>query len=457
VDLSSGSPHPTADTAQAFLAGALENERANHFERHLDACAVCRRALSEQVRARRGDPSTTPTDQLAAPRALPVELGELIDGRYRIDGLIGIGGMGCVFRAHHLHLNHGVAIKLMLPELANDANAVTRFMREARAASRLQTEHVGRVLELGTLLSGAPYLVMELLIGESVADRLGREGPFAPALAVQVVRQVILALREAHGLGIVHRDLKPSNLFIARTPDGREVVKVLDFGIAKSVHPEIEAGLERSSQRMLVGSPLYMAPEQLTAGMTPTQAIDVWALGSTFYELLTGRPPYDEFRGSLVDLMYAITHRPHPALEQAQPGLAPALIAAVDGCLEKKPHFRSTLEALQAALERLDAEGLVAKKVVSAARAPRWRSPLAVAAAAVTLGGVLAAGATLGMSFTQTPASAASAPSVVIVPPPPTPAVKVLERVDAPTAEPQPRPRKKPMHDATLGQLDQRR
>jgi len=437
------SRHHAPAEAAAFLAGALTPEANESFENHLDVCADCRRALSERVRARRGDQSATPTDQIAPPRPLPVELGEVVDGRYRVERLIGIGGMGCVFHAHHLHLNQAVALKLMLPDLANDGNAVARFMREARAAARLHTEHVGRVLELGTLPKGTPYLVMELLTGESVADRLTREGPYSPRLATDVLRQAIEALEEAHGLGIVHRDLKPSNLFIARTSDGHEVVKVLDFGIAKSVHPDIEAGLERSSQRMLVGSPLYMAPEQLAAGAAVTPAVDVWALGSTLYELLAGRAPFAELNGSLVDLMYAITHRPHAPLPTVVPE---HLRAAVDGCLAKKPEERWTLARLSSAV------GVTPLGTAAVKRRADRRGQVGFALALV------AAALTVVAPFTglDEPAPA----PVVVSPPPPraaAPPPKVVAPVEAvkPAAAPAPVKKKRPARDAA--QLDSRR
>ncbi len=414
--------HLTPDQVGLFLAGELTGSTASAIEAHIDACEVCRQLISETVRLRHANQvAFAPTMINAQASKLPVVVGDVVDGRYRIEKLLGIGGMGCVFEAHHTHLNQRMALKFMLPDLVRDPNAVDRFTREARAAVRLVTEHVGRVLDLGVLpTSGTPYLVMEFLQGETVEQRLSREGPFQKTVAVKLVRDVITALEEAHALGIVHRDLKPANLFLARRSNGVEVVKVLDFGIAKSIDPDIEKGLGNTSRRTLLGSPLYMAPEQLS-GKDIDARVDVWALGCTLYQLLCGETP---FRGNdLVELMYAIQARPHQSLAVRAPSVR-ALSAVIDACLEKDPDQRVASVVL---LRRLldDAEASMGAPAPPAPARTGWR----FAAFVLIALGLVAAGA---VGFRWQSAQVTPAP---VRPVAPTQGVKP-EPVRAPVAEP---------------------
>lgn len=338
--------HLADDSIEQFFAGTLAPADVEAFDAHLDACAPCRVLFSERIRARTGD--SVALAGSSGPR-LPVEVGEVVMGRYRIDRLVGLGGMGCVFEAHHLTLNQRVALKFLLPELAADSSAADRFVREARASVRLVTEHVGRVLDLGELDNGAPCLIMEFLDGETMEKRLSRDGPFAPEVAVACLNDVISGISAAHQLGIIHRDLKPANLFFARKPQGGEVLKVLDFGIAKSVHPDIEAGLGTTGARTLLGSPLYMAPEQLAATSGLTASVDVWAIGCTLFQMLTGVVPFEA--KDLVELMYVVQNRPHLRVSKLAPRAA-HLEPVVDACLQKDPAQRPPLEALSAMLEQ---------------------------------------------------------------------------------------------------------
>lgn len=338
--------HLTTQQQVRFVAGEMAEAEARRLEDHIDLCPACREALSQLVRMRAQDQASLAATHPGSGQALPVAAGDIIEGRFRIEKLLGTGGMGCVFEAHQLHLNQRVALKFLLPQYAKDASVVDRFTREARAAVRLVTEHVGRLLDFGTLPKGEPYLVMELLVGESVERRLTREGPFEPSQALRIVRDVTLALEEAHALGIVHRDLKPANLFLARRSNGTELVKVLDFGIAKSVHPDIEAGLNNTGGRMMLGTPLYMAPEQLSHESVVDARTDIWALGCVLHQLVTGEPPFKA--ADLVSLMYAIQRLPHPRFER-HPGLA----AVIDRCLAKEPAAR--FDSVVALRQQLDA------------------------------------------------------------------------------------------------------
>lgn len=368
--------HPTSDQLASFVAGELAEPDAQGLEHHIDVCEDCRETLSDIVRQRAQENGLAAT-QIATQEELPISAGDLVEGRFRMERLIGVGGMGYVFEAHQIHLNQRVAIKFLLPDFARDASVVDRFKREARAAARLMTEHVGRVLDFGALAEGTPYLVMEYLVGETVDRRLSREGPFAPRLAAGIVRDATLALEEAHGIGIVHRDIKPANLFLARKSNGTEILKVLDFGIAKSVHPEIEEGLSSTSGKMLLGTPFYMAPEQLAPGQNVDARADVWALGCVLHQLLSGALPFEG--RDLVDLMYAIARLPHRRLQGRGAWLAPI----VDGCLSKAPEGRfESVAALRAAIDKVLSADAAIPRLVSSRKPVAYLLTAAAALAA---------------------------------------------------------------------------
>lgn len=376
--------HLSPDQVSSYLGGALSDDETAALEGHIDGCAACRELISETVRSRYDEHvALANTHVTAAQPALQLSVGDVIDGRYRVERLLGVGGMGSVWDALHQALNQRVALKFMLPQFARDQSAVDRFTREARAAVRLVTEHVGRVLDLGALPDGTPFLVMELLVGETVEHRLLREGPFPRRVALELIAATLDALREAHALGIVHRDLKPANLFLARRSSGGEVLKVLDFGVAKSVHPDIEAGLGSTSAATLVGSPLYMAPEQLAPGRAIDARADLWAVGCTLYQVLTGKTPFTG--NDLVELMYSIQTRPHVALAQVRPGLDD-VSALIDDCLAKEPHRRPpSAEALKARIQTLLATPLVTEQTQAPAPVRRWPWVMAGLAAVAAL------------------------------------------------------------------------
>jgi serine/threonine-protein kinase len=217
--------------------------------------------------------------------------GDVLAGKYRIEAVLGEGGMGIVLRAMHLDLGCQVAIKVMRPELAQNEEAVSRLLIEARAAASIRSEHVARVLDVGRLESGAPFLVLEYLEGRDLSQILSKVGHLASHVAVDFVLQACQALSEAHGAGLVHRDLKPENLFLSHRADGTPVVKVLDFGISKRL---TRAGREaaRTNPSELLGSPLYMAPEQMRGSADIDARADIWSLGVVLYELCTGQSPF---------------------------------------------------------------------------------------------------------------------------------------------------------------------
>ena len=214
--------------------------------------------------------------------------GEVLGGKFLVEGVLGQGGMGVVVAARHLQLDQRVALKFLLPEALAHAELVARFAREARAAAKIKGEHVARVLDVGELPNGSPYMVMELLEGEDLS-RVVERGPAPASLAARWLLEACEALAEAHAAGIVHRDLKPQNLFVARQPGGRTIVKVLDFGISKMVDP---SGVALTSTSNLMGTAYYMSPEQLSSPKSVDARADVWALGVILYELVTGRLPF---------------------------------------------------------------------------------------------------------------------------------------------------------------------
>jgi serine/threonine protein kinase len=276
--------------------------------------------------------------------------GAVLEGKYRLDRLLGEGGMGVVVAATHVGLDQRVAIKFLHPEATRNKEAVERFQREAKVAAKVKSEHVTRVHDVGRAQGNVPYIVMEHLEGIDLGDLIDREGRLPVEEACEIVLQACEALAEVHAAGIVHRDLKPSNLFVTRRTDGSPCVKLLDFGISKfTVHPDdTKADPSLTSTATIMGSPSYMSPEQLKSTKEVDARTDVWSLGAVLYEALTGRPA---FRGETVPQVCAMiaSDDPDPPTS-VRGGLPPQLDTAVLGCLAKKPDDRLPLVDLARAL-----------------------------------------------------------------------------------------------------------
>jgi serine/threonine protein kinase len=286
-------------------------------------------------------PSATPPSSLE---------GTLIGGKFRLERVLGEGGMGVVYAAVHLDLRKHVAIKLIRDELIQNHEVVERMLNEARIAASLRSEHVARVLDVGTLESGAPFIVMEYLEGVDLATMLSEEGPLAPQMAVDYILQACEAVAEAHAAGIVHRDIKPDNIFISSGADGEPMAKVLDFGVSKVLVTERDAGA-LTNPSSLIGSPSYMAPESMQNSEQAGPPADVWSLGAVLYELVSGVRPFDG--KNLPETCAKVLATEPTPLRSLAPAVPQALEDIVHQCLAKDARKRLTVLALAAALAPL--------------------------------------------------------------------------------------------------------
>jgi hypothetical protein len=271
--------------------------------------------------------------------AAGVREGEILAGKYRVEKVLGVGGMGVVVAARHLQLDEKVALKFLLPGALEDGEAVARFVREARAAVRIKNEHVARVTDVGTLDNGAPYIVMEYLEGGDLAAWIKQRGALPVEQAVEFVLQACIAVADAHALGIVHRDLKPANLFCVMRSDGQLSVKVLDFGISKlTTAAGTGPAMAMTKTTAVMGSPLYMSPEQMQSAKTVDARTDIWALGVVLFELIAARPPF--LANAVMELAIKIANEPPPPLRNFCSSVPAGLEDVVLKCLKKDPRQR---------------------------------------------------------------------------------------------------------------------
>jgi serine/threonine-protein kinase len=265
--------------------------------------------------------------------------GQMLAGKYHVEAQCGVGGLAVVLSAIQIGLDRRVAIKLLLPHWAHHPEVVERFLREGRAATRIKSEHVVRVFDVGRLENGAPFLVLEYLEGNDLDEVLRQWGPLPVSTAIDWVSQAMEAIAEAHTHGIVHRDLKPANLFLTQRSDGTASVKVIDFGLSKIADPGARLDPNKLTRPTdVMGSPHYMAPEQLRATCEADARTDIWALGAVLHELIAGRPP---FQGTtMAELCAAVLTQPPEPLSAVRAGVPLAIEQAVLRCLEKDPAAR---------------------------------------------------------------------------------------------------------------------
>jgi serine/threonine-protein kinase len=288
----------------------------------------------------------------------PVEVGAVLASKYRIERVLGSGAMGVVVAALQRDLGFPVAIKFMAASSVSNQSATARFMREARAAARLRSEHVARVIDFGKLESGAPYIVMEYLEGSDLDALRKSQGKLLAHEAVGYIIQACKGLSEAHAQGIVHRDLKPHNLFLTRRPDGSPLVKIVDFGVSKLLDlVEDTVTGDGSGDPMvatrtasMMGTPAYMSPEQLRSAKNVDLRSDVFSLGATLYQLVSGALPFRA--DTLGEMVFVVATEPPKPLANAAPDLSPDLIGIIDRCLAKDPDARfQSVDELARALE----------------------------------------------------------------------------------------------------------
>jgi eukaryotic-like serine/threonine-protein kinase len=319
---------------------------------------------------RRGAPACKGSDKLKLltfDDLPPLGEGEIVAEKYRVERVLGVGGVGVVVSAMHVALGQRVALKFLRRSAAENADAVERFLREARAAVRLKSQHAVRVLDVGTVNVGrgdleggggarVPYMVMELLDGCDFGTILEKRGQLPSTEAVSYVLQACEALAEAHAAGIVHRDLKPENLFMTTGVDHRPLVKVLDFGLAKEMsQPGVAESGRSLTGPLAMGTPAYMSPEQIKSTRDVDARADIWSLGAVLYELVSGRLPFDA--QSLPELIAAIVRDPPRPLRELAPHVPEKLVAVIARCLEKNPADRyPKISKLAAALEEFSGD-----------------------------------------------------------------------------------------------------
>jgi serine/threonine-protein kinase len=269
-------------------------------------------------------------------------IGSIIDGRYKVLGLLGEGGMGKVFEAQHTGTGRIVAVKVILSEALNSRkDLVARFHREARTAGTIDTKHIVEIIDTGTdPATRHPYMAMELMKGDDCSQLVRRVGPLPPLVALRIAAQACVGLKKAHDAGVIHRDIKPANLFLAERDEGEITVKILDFGIAKVMMDQAQTADNQLTQTgAMMGSPLFMSPEQARGSKSIDHRADIWSLGVVLYQLLCGRTPYHHIE-ALGELIIAICGEPPPSLQQFAPWVDPEVAGVVHAALIQDPDGR---------------------------------------------------------------------------------------------------------------------
>ena len=306
-----------------------------------------------------GAPADPRVDATVAAKAKPAKPARIIGGKYEVLRELGKGGMGVVYEARHTGTGRKVAVKEIVAEaLRTDALLLDRFQREARATGNIETQHVAPVLDTGNdAATGHPYLVIELLHGEDLQDRIVRFGPLSEDAALRITAQAATGLARAHAAGVVHRDIKPANLFLARRDD-EVVVKILDFGVARVKEQLAAADHRLTTTGVMLGTPLYMSPEQVVGAKSVDHRADLWSLGICLYESLTGTTPHDDVE-TLGALIVAICSKPARSIREVAPELSDEVAAIVDKSIALDPTKRyQTADDLLVDLRALLPDGL---------------------------------------------------------------------------------------------------
>ncbi len=321
---------------------------------------------------------------LVAGRIDDPNIGRLLDGKYRIDAFISVGGMGSVYRATHVMLGKTVAVKVIRHELVTSDDVVRRFQREARAASTLDHPNIVTVYDLGQADDGTLYIAMEFIEGSSLKEAIRRDGPIPHGRAVEILRQVASALSVAHQRHIIHRDLKSQNLMLATGVDGRVTVKLVDFGIAKTFDEPVQL----TEAGFVLGTPHYMSPEQ-AAGKAVDHRADLYSLGVILYEMLVGDVPFSDASTTSI-LVKLVTEVPEPPSRRRTDVVVPAALEAIAmRCLDKNPDRRfQSADEFAAALDRATRDVALGSADPGFAEPTRVRAAAGVPAARLVRGGV---------------------------------------------------------------------
>jgi eukaryotic-like serine/threonine-protein kinase len=340
-----------------------------------------------------GRPPTRPSYPPASGGIGPdgeIRLGEVVAGKYLIESYLGTGGMGAVLRAQHLQLDQPVAIKVMRRDQVSLEDAARRFALEARATAALKSPHAVRILDVDRTAGGSPFIVMELLEGIDLGTMVTTRGFLPVDRAIHYLLQATEAIAEAHSHHIIHRDIKPGNLFL--TKEG--IIKVLDFGLAKALRPtgNMPPVSSRTVTNMLIGSPNYMSPEQMWPGREVDERTDIWGLGATMFQLLTGEPPFPA--PSLHALMTRIATEDPPRVTARRNDVSPTLDGIVSRCLQRNPDDRyRSIAAFQGSLLHVRAELQLVRSL----------HPASLEGAITATGGSMMGGATMPATTRRVP------------------------------------------------------
>jgi serine/threonine protein kinase len=322
---------PTDDTFGRWLDGVLEEARARELVQHTSTCAECR-ATSEQLQTLR---TLTARTSLVVALSTPPPV-ELLGGKYRLGAALGRGSTAHVFDAIEKSSGRPVAVKVLHPELRGNAVWSARFLREGRTLSQVRNAHVAAVLDVGWTPDARPFLVMERLEGASLEARLTEYGPAAPQTVVNELLQICDGLAAVHGAGIVHRDLKLSNMMQGRATDGSTIVKIVDFGIARDL--SAQSGPALTPQKSFLGTPYYVAPEQIQDPRNADHRADLWALGVCAYRMLTNRYPFPGDNPGQV--LARVLEGAPPPLRSIRPEVSEHLETVIHRCLARDPAAR---------------------------------------------------------------------------------------------------------------------